>query len=106
MDEKEVYKHFTEYLENATLTMADIHEYIRNNYKNTDFITKIGEINIGEYKLVLTPLLLRNMLSSFINDCIDRMDMACQMAGKFVEQRQKKREEFNKIVMKVDETIN
>ena len=33
MDEKEVYKHFTEYLENATLTMADIHEYIRNNYK-------------------------------------------------------------------------
>lgn len=106
MDEKEIYKHFTEYLENTTLTMADIHEYIRNNYKNTDFITKIGEINIGEYKLVLTPLLLSNMLSSFINDCIDKMNMACEMASKVIEQRQKKREEFNKIVMQVDNTVN
>ena len=80
--------------------------FIDSSYDRGDFITKIAEINVGKSKLVLTPMILKRMLSVFLEDMVESMKFACEMANRMTEMKEKKEQKMREVMMQVNDTIN
>ena len=106
MTDKETREAFLKHLQETGISVADMIETIDKDYNRGDFITKIAEINIGKSKLVLTPMILKRMLGVFLEDMVESMKFACEMASKMTEMKEKKEQKIRDVIMQVNDTIN
>ena len=106
MADKEIREAFLKHLEDTGISAAEMLDTIDSSYDRGDFITKIAEINVGKSKLVLTPMILKRMLSIFLEDMISSMKFACEMANRMTEMKEKKEQKMREVMMQVNDTIN
>ena len=106
MIDKETREAFLKHLQDTGISAAEMLDTINSSYDRGDFITKIAEINIGKSKLVLTPMVLKRMLSVFLEDMVESMKFACEMANRMTEMKEKKEQKMRDIIMQVDNTVN
>ena len=106
MIDKETREAFLKHLQDTGISAAEMLDTINSSYDRGDFITKIAEINIGKSKLVLTPMVLKRMLSVFLEDMVESMKFACEMASRMTEMKEKKEQKMRDIIMQVDNTVN
>lgn len=106
MVDKETREAFLKHLQDTGLSAAEMLDTINSSYDKGDFITKIAEINIGKSKLVLTPMVLKRMLSVFLEDMVESMKFACEMANRMTEMKEKKEQKMREVMMQVDNTVN
>ena len=106
MADKEIREAFLKHLEDTGISAAEMLDTINSSYDRGDFITKIAEINIGKSKLVLTPMVLKRMLSVFLEDMVESMKFACEMANRMTEMKEKKEQKMREVMMQVNDTIN
>lgn len=106
MADEEIRKAFLKHLQDTGLSAVEMLDTIDSSYDRGDFITKIAEINVGKSKLVLTPMVLKRMLSVFLEDMVESMKFACEMANRMTEMKEKKEQKMRDIIMQVDNTVN
>ena len=106
MADKEIREAFLKHLEDTGISAAEMLDTINSSYDRGDFITKIAEINVGKSKLVLTPMVLKRMLSVFLEDMVESMKFACEMANRMTEMKEKKEQKMREVMMQVDNTVN
>lgn len=106
MADKETREAFLKHLQDTGLSAVEMMDAIDNSYDKGDFITKIAEINVGKSKLVLTPMVLKRMLSVFLEDMAESMKFACEMANRMTEMKEKKEQKMREVMMQVDNTVN
>ena len=106
MVDKETREAFLKHLQDTGISAAEMLDTINSSYDKGDFITKIAEINIGKSKLVLTPMVLKRMLSVFLEDMVESMKFACEMANRMTEMKEKKEQKMREVMMQVDNTVN
>ncbi len=106
MVDKETREAFLKHLQDTGISAAEMLDTINSSYDRGDFITKIAEINIGKSKLVLTPMVLKRMLSVFLEDMVESMKFACEMANRMTEMKEKKEQKMRDIIMQVDNIVN
>ena len=106
MADKETREAFLKHLQDTGISAAEMLDTIDSSYDRGDFITKIAEINVGKSKLVLTPMVLKRMLSVFLEDMVESMKFACEMANRMTEMKEKKEQKMREVMMQVDNTVN
>ena len=106
MADKETREAFLKHLQDTGISAAEMLDTIDSSYDRGDFITKIAEINVGKSKLVLTPMVLKRMLSVFLEDMVESMKFACEMANRMTEMKEKKEQKMREVMMQVNDTIN
>ena len=106
MADEEIRKAFLKHLQDTGLSAVEMLDTIDSSYDRGDFITKIAEINVGKSKLVLTPMILKRMLSVFLEDMVESMKFACEMANRMTEMKEKKEQKMREVMMQVNDTIN
>ena len=106
MADKEIREAFLKHLQDTGLSAVEMLDTIDSSYDRGDFITKIAEINVGKSKLVLTPMVLKRMLSVFLEDMVESMKFACEMANRMTEMKEKKEQKMREVMMQVDNTVN
>ena len=106
MADKEIREAFLKHLQDTGISAAEMLDTIDSSYDRGDFITKIAEINVGKSKLVLTPMVLKRMLSVFLEDMVESMKFACEMANRMTEMKEKKEQKMREVMMQVDNTVN
>lgn len=106
MADRETREAFLKHLQETGISVADMIDTIDSSYDRGDFITKIAEINIGKSKLVLTPMILKRMLGVFLEDMVESMKFACEMANRMAETKEKKEQKIRDVMMQVNDTIN
>ena len=106
MADKEIHEAFLKHLQDTGLSAVEMMDAIDSSYDKGDFITKIAEINVGKSKLVLTPMVLKRMLSVFLEDMVESMKFACEMANRMTEMKEKKEQKMREVMMQVDNTVN